>query len=77
MMKKILLSFAILLTAANLAAGVAYAAVCETKGGARQCGDHCTNASEGRCVCEGACTSDEMKWVGGGGAAAAMEELAY
>lgn len=74
-MKKILLGVAILLTAANLA-GVAYAAVCETAGGARQCGAHCTNASGGRCVCEGACSADEMKWVGGGGGAAEMEELA-
>lgn len=75
-MKKMLLGVAILLTAANLA-GVAYASVCETSGGSRVCGTRCSSASEGRCVCEGSCSSAELDWVAGGAKSVAMmEELA-
>lgn len=75
-MKKMLLGFAILLTAANLA-GVAYASVCETSGGSRVCGTRCTSGSEGRCACEGTCTAAELDWVAGGAKSVAqMEDLA-
>jgi len=77
-MKKMLLGIAILLTATNLA-GVAYASVCETSGGARVCGSRCSSASEGRCVCDGTCTADELNWVAAGSkqSAAMEEELVY
>ena len=77
-MKKFILAIALLVTASNLAVGVAYAAVCKSSGGARSCGTSCTPNSDGSCTCGGACTSAEMDWVAGTKAAAAMEEeLAY
>jgi hypothetical protein len=76
-MKKMLLGIVILLTLANLA-GVAYASVCETSGGARVCGSRCSSASEGRCVCDGTCTADELNWVAGAKKSVAeMEVLDY
>jgi len=77
MLKKTLLGLAILVTASNLAAGVAYASVCIGSGGARLCGSTCATNSAGSCVCEGSCTADEMKWVAGGKGAAMEEEAAY
>jgi len=77
-MKKMLLGIVILLTLANLA-GVAYASVCQSAGGARMCGTICVTGSGGNCQCEGGCSADELKWVSGakGGAAMEEEELAY
>lgn len=63
-MKKIVLSGALLLTAANLAIGITYAATCE-QGGARLCGSTCSKNSSGNCICEGKCTAAEMDWVAG------------
>jgi hypothetical protein len=75
-MRKLILALVILVTAGNLA-GAVYAAVCESKGGSRACGHTCVVNTDGSCQCEGSCSSGELKWVdGGGGAAAAMEELA-
>ena len=73
-MKKLILGLAILLTASNLAAGVAYAAVCESTKGARACGESCTVLSDGACGCRGSCSSAELDWVAGGSKGAAMEE---
>ena len=79
-MKKLLLGAAILLTACNLAVGVAYAETCQGKSGARACGDRCIPTEGGECACGGACTSSEMNWVAGAGKVqpvAEMEMLAY
>jgi hypothetical protein len=79
-MKKLLLGAAILLTACNLAAGVAYAEKCTGKSGARACGDRCFTLENGECGCGGTCTSSEMDWVSGAGKTdpiAEMETLAY
>lgn len=77
-MKKVILGLAILLTASNLAVGVAYAAVCEGTNGARACGEGCTVLSDGTCGCRGACSSAELDWVAQAGKGhAAMEDLAY
>jgi len=64
-MKRILLSAALMLTAANLAIGISYAATCEGKSGGRACGSICQRLSNGECGCEGSCTAAEMKWVAG------------
>lgn len=64
-MKRILLSAALLLTAANLAIGISYAATCEGPSGGRVCGSTCTRLPNGECGCEGKCTAAEMKWVAG------------
>ncbi len=64
-MKRILLSAALLLTAANLAIGISYAAMCEGKSGGRVCGSICQGLPNGECGCEGSCTAAEMKWVAG------------
>lgn len=79
-MKKMILGLAILLTASNLAAGVVYAAVCESSTGARACGTGCSVLASGNCGCTGSCSAAELDWVAGGSKkeqAAAMEELAY
>jgi len=76
-MKKLVLALALLVTASNLAVGVAYAAVCRSSGGARSCGASCTPGADGSCTCTGSCTKEEYDWVAGGsGGAAALEELA-
>jgi len=75
-MKKILLSVAIAVTACNLTIGLGYAAVCESKGGARACGTSCAGMPDGGCICSGACTADERAWVAaahGGGEEELME----
>jgi hypothetical protein len=74
-LKKTLLGLALTLTAANLAAGAAYAAICQSTGGSRTCGLACATNPDGSCSCTGACSADELKWVeGAGGKAAALEE---
>lgn len=65
-MKKIILSAALLLTAANLAIGITYAATCQGPSGGRVCGSVCSRLSNGECYCEGTCTAAEMKWVASG-----------
>ena len=75
-MKKLLLGLALFLTASNLAAGVVYAAVCQSAGGARMCGVACVTGPAGNCQCEGTCTSGELKWVDGAGGVAMMEDVA-
>jgi hypothetical protein len=70
-MKKLILALTLFLTASNLAVGVAYAAVCQSSGGARSCGSTCSPNSDGSCTCSGACSADEMKWVAGSHAALA------
>ena len=74
-MKKTLLGIAALLTAANLAVGVAYGAACEGTNG-KQCGTDCVTTPAGACSCTGTCTDAEKKWKSGTGFAE-MEELAY
>lgn len=78
-MKKFILALALLVTASNLAVGVAYAAVCSGTNGGRACGGDCTALANGGCACSGSCTADEMKWVDGAGpkAAAMAEAGAY
>ena len=78
-MKKFILALALLVTASNLAVGVVYASVCSGTNGGRACGTDCTSMADGKCVCQGACTADELKWVDGAGpkAAAMAEEAAY
>lgn len=67
-MKKILFTLGVLITACNLAISIAYSAVCEGANGGRACGSFCViTPNDGRCVCAGSCTADEMKWVGGAG----------
>ena len=73
-MKKTLLTLTFLITAANLALGVVYAATCTGPGGSRLCGKTCTKTSDGTCVCEGSCTKAEMDWVAGGGQVAELQE---
>jgi len=62
-MKRILLIAALLLTAANLAIGITYAAMCQGPSGGRVCGSVCSKLPNGECYCEGTCTPAEMKWV--------------
>jgi hypothetical protein len=76
-MKKFILAFALLVTASNLAVGVAYAAVCKSSGGARSCGAACTPNSDGSCSCSGECSAAERDWVAGTKVAMMEEELAY
>ncbi len=77
MLKRILLGLAIMLTAANLAAGAAYAAICQSSGGARSCGLACQTNSNGSCSCTGECSATERNWVAGSGdKVAMMEEMA-
>lgn len=75
-MKKLILTLALLVTASNLAVGVAYSAACRSSNGTRYCGATCTPGSDGSCTCSGACTREEMDWVAGGSKVAMMEELA-
>lgn len=65
-MRRIILALGIAVTLCNLTIGISYASICQTAGGARACGEKCTTVPDGRCLCEGSCTADEMKWVGGG-----------
>ena len=65
MRRKILLVFALLLTASHLAAGVTYAALCRGAGGARACGEICSSTTSGNCACSGPCTAEERDWVTG------------
>lgn len=75
-MKKLLLGgAAILLTACNLTAGIAYAEKCQGKSGARTCGDRCSPEANGECSCGGACTAAEMDWVSGAGKNAPIAEV--
>ena len=78
-MKKVILGLALLLTASNLAVGVAYASVCESSNGVRGCGNICTVLTDGGCGCSGSCSSAELDWVAGGKpkAAAMAEANAY
>lgn len=66
-MKKVLLALGVLITVCNLTLGIAYPAVCQDRKGARACGTSCSAYPDGTCVCQGNCTADEMKWVGGAG----------
>ena len=75
-MTKVVLTIALVVTAANLAIGVTYAAVCQSSKGARACGATCVAASSGACECSGACSAEERKWVTGGGQLAELEEAA-
>ena len=74
-MRKIVLALALTATLGNLALGVAYAAVCESSGGARACGTHCLADSTGHCACSGSCTSGELSWVDGANKGGGEEEL--
>ncbi len=74
-MRKIVLTIALAVTACNLALGVAYAAVCESRGGARACGSNCAADSNGHCICSGSCTADELNWVDGANKGGGDEEL--
>ena len=67
MVRKIVLTVALIVTACNLTVGIAYSAVCQSKGGARACGTDCATLSDGSCGCEGTCTKDEKDWVAAGG----------
>ena len=73
-MRKQLLTVALVVTALNLTIGVAYAAVCQSTGGARFCGSTCVATSGGGCQCTGGCTADERNWVGGAHNIAEAEE---
>jgi len=64
-MKRIVLTGALLLTAANLTIGITYAAMCLGPSGGRVCGTVCSKLPNGECYCEGSCTATEMKWVAG------------
>lgn len=74
MRRKILILLALVLSAANLAAGVTYAATCRGSGGARACGEICTSTTSGNCACSGSCTKEERDWVAGGGGFFEIEE---
>lgn len=65
MARKIVLVVALLVTACNLTAGIAYSAVCQSSGGARACGEQCTTLPGGSCGCVGSCTKEEREWVAG------------
>jgi hypothetical protein len=65
MMKKILLSLAIAITACNLTIGIGYAAVCQSSKGARACGTSCIAMTGGNCGCQGDCSAEELAWVAG------------
>jgi nicotinamide mononucleotide (NMN) deamidase PncC len=62
-MKRIVLIGALLLTAANLAIGITYAATCQGPSEGRVCGSVCSRLPNRECYCEGTCTAEEMKWV--------------
>ncbi len=65
-MKRVILGLAILVTASNLAVGVAYAAACMGTNGGRHCGSTCVTMSNGGCECQGSCSSSEQQWVNAG-----------
>ena len=73
MARKILLTVALIVTACNLTIGIAYAAVCQSSGGARACGTSCATLSDGSCGCQGTCTKEERDWVAGVKSAEAAE----
>ena len=75
-MRRIVLAVALLITACNLTAGVAYAALCLGSGGGRACGSTCQSLPDGNCGCSGSCTSDELRWVEGAGKGGDEELLA-
>lgn len=62
-MKRVVLCVLLLITTANLAIGITYAAMCEGPSGGRVCGAICIRLSNGECSCEGSCTAAERKWV--------------
>ena len=64
-MKRVILGLAILVTASNLAVGVAYAAACLGTNG-RNCGSKCVSMPDGSCECTGGCSSSESAWVNAG-----------
>lgn len=75
MARKILFAVALIVTACNLTAGIAYSAVCISSGGARACGAQCATLSDGSCGCQGPCTKEERDWVAEGrGTAVQVEE---
>jgi hypothetical protein len=65
-MKRVILGLAILVTASNLAVGVAYAAACLGTSGGRHCGTKCVSMPDGSCECQGGCTASEQQWVNAG-----------
>ena len=73
-MNKLLLTIALFVTAANLAIGVSYAAICQSSKGARACGTTCVATAAGACECTGQCTKEERDWVAGGRGQVAEEE---
>ena len=74
-MSRLLLTIVLFVTAANLAIGVGYAAVCQSSKGARACGTTCVATAAGGCECTGQCTREERDWVAaGGGQVAEIEE---
>lgn len=75
MRRKVFIVLALLLSAANLAVGVTYAAICRSSSGARACGELCSSLPNGNCACSGSCTKEERDWVAaGGGEFAEIEE---
>jgi hypothetical protein len=74
MARKAPLAVALIVTACNLTAGIAYSAVCQSPGGARACGQSCATLSDGSCGCQGSCTKEEREWVAGGKATVAELE---
>jgi hypothetical protein len=74
-MRKLVLTIALVVTASNVAIGIAYAAVCQGSGGARACGEKCVVVSDGGCGCFGSCTADELNWVDGANKGGDEEEL--
>ena len=77
MKRRLLIGVAALVTAVNLAAGVAYGAACIASNGSRFCGDDCTATTGGGCKCSGTCTAAELEWLSGAkkGAEAAEDEM--
>lgn len=74
-MKRVILGLAILVTASNLAVGVAYAAACMGTSGERHCGTTCVSMPNGSCECSGGCSSSEQAWVNAGKQAMAEVEM--
>ena len=74
MARKTLLAVVLFVTVCNLTVGIAYSAVCQSRGGARACGTSCTTLSDGSCGCQGTCTKEERDWVSGVKAAEAEIE---
>lgn len=74
-MRKLLLTFGLMITALNLTLGIAYSAVCEATSGERHCGTTCATQPGGGCTCNGGCSSDEQRWVDSGKKQIADEEM--